>query len=682
MVTDDSEMKKETKEKPHILSAVTGSICLSAEICLFLDVSFALTEHALSVQLMLMFFLAAAGIITLIAVRHRYSLWKPVMFIASLGIAILLLAAGVWYWFTKNAIYENPSDEQTSINTDETAQMSQSTFFKDKSVLLIVPHQDDDLNLMAGVFEKYISDGSRIKVLFTTNGDFIASNAEVRASEAVNTLGSYGIPAEDVIFLGYGNEWNSDVHLYNAPDNSVLESRAGRTEVYGTSAHQVWNEGIPYTRENFIKDLKNVITDVMPDVIYCVDFDDHVDHRASSLFFDRVIGMIKREYPDYCPDIFKGYAYPTAFYAPEDYYDVNILSTVAPTDASGISPQGAYRWEDRVRIPVAAETLSRSLLSSSTYQRTRMYASQSIRFQAPCIINGDKVFWKRDCTSKAYTAEVTASSGDASRLHDFMLKDTEDVMNPSDIFVAGTWIPDSNDMEKTAVLNFPNEVDISRIVLYDNASLTDNILNAEIVLTPSDGSEEISIMTGALYADGAPTEIRTESVSISRLSVRIVDWEGENAGLAELEVLASEQESSGSFVKLQNNKGDFVYDYYMDSEGEEFSVYAFGSSEDLSDYDVLCSNPDFSITVSDGKISVSCPAGSSGILSVMSKQADPATGLRVCDSVILRRGGTLMKIGQKIESFVYHKYSLFQQMVGYTLAKTVFHFLGGKNIIL
>ena len=44
--------------------------------------------------------------------------------------------------------------------------------FSDKKVMIIVPHEDDDLNLVSGVIEKYIANGSEILTVFVTNGDF------------------------------------------------------------------------------------------------------------------------------------------------------------------------------------------------------------------------------------------------------------------------------------------------------------------------------------------------------------------------------------------------------------------------------------------------------------------------------------------------------------------------------
>ena len=95
-------------------------------------------------------------------------------------------------------------------------------------------------------------------------------------------------------------------------------------------------------------------------MIFCVDYDENIDHRAVTMFFDEALGEILTAAPDYDPLVLKGFTYSTAFHAPADFYDsVNLLSTVNP-DGERME-NGVYLWENRVRLPVAADGLSRSL---------------------------------------------------------------------------------------------------------------------------------------------------------------------------------------------------------------------------------------------------------------------------------------------------------------------------------
>ena len=49
---------------------------------------------------------------------------------------------------------------------------SDQTFFKNKNVMIIVPHEDDDVNLAGGIIKQYKQNNSHVTLLYATNGDF------------------------------------------------------------------------------------------------------------------------------------------------------------------------------------------------------------------------------------------------------------------------------------------------------------------------------------------------------------------------------------------------------------------------------------------------------------------------------------------------------------------------------
>ena len=77
-----------------------------------------------------------------------------------------------------------------------------SPVFENKQVLVFVPHQDDDINLVGGLIEQYTQQGSEVSVVFSTNGD---SNpnvpADIRAAEVLSALEPVGVKKEN-IYLG------------------------------------------------------------------------------------------------------------------------------------------------------------------------------------------------------------------------------------------------------------------------------------------------------------------------------------------------------------------------------------------------------------------------------------------------------------------------------------------------
>ncbi|MDO5445401.1 MAG: PIG-L family deacetylase [Eubacteriales bacterium] len=703
---------KKKNKKPNTFSCILSSVLLSAELCAIADAALALLDYPVPVWLALLIFVALTLLLSLVSFHRRKAVWKAFISVTSVIVVLAAAAGGIWFHFYRSSVYEDAGELLSASGEGNAlpADLGNAPFFSRKNVMLIVPHQDDDLNLLAGSIEKFVAAGSEMRVVYTTNGDYSAENAEIRLNESLRVLGSYGIPEENIIFLGYGDSWKGPVHLYNAPDDEILESRAGFTSVYGTEDHPAWKNGNAYTRSNFISDLKNVILTFRPEVIFCVDCDHHDDHIAASLFFDRIMGQIKKETPDYCPHVYKGFAYGTAYDAEDDFYSLNILSSVPPFDSLGISPQGAYRWPDRVRLPVEPTSLSRSMLSCGTYEKLRMYASQSARFHAGGIINGDKVFWERETTALSYSARAGASSGDASRLNDFMLCDTANIGNTSaDIFHAGTWIPEEDDPEKCAYLIFDDPIKIERLCLYDSPSLSDNILEAEITLAEySDNSlsteilNEITFLTGPLDPDGHCTEIFPEipeGMEIGYVSVRIIRSEGDCGGLAELEVYGSvrnsgetyppEQKADG-FIKITDSEDNFVYDYYLSSGEGTFGLYGYQCSADPEDYEITCTGTGCTAYLEDGMIKVECPKGKMCILTVTEKIPEDSgddsdsSALKevVSDSVIIRGADPLMKLGQNLEAFVYDNYAKLQQTAIYSILRGIYHLLGGETIIL
>lgn len=94
-------------------------------------------------------------------------------------------------------------------------------------LLVIVPHEDDELAIAGAMIYGAVQQNMRIKVVFVTNGDYFGHEGTIRIKEAGKALGELGVTPEDIIFLGYGDQTQTK-HLYNsAPD----ELEIGRAHV-------------------------------------------------------------------------------------------------------------------------------------------------------------------------------------------------------------------------------------------------------------------------------------------------------------------------------------------------------------------------------------------------------------------------------------------------------------------
>ncbi|MBR2823845.1 MAG: PIG-L family deacetylase [Clostridia bacterium] len=462
--------------------------------------------------------------------------------------------------------------------------------YKGQKILVMVPHQDDEINLCGGLYEVF-GDASDVYILFSTNGDW-AVKAEERLREAVNAAAAMGVDRDHLIFLGYGDGCvNEDgIHMYNLPEDEPFVSNAGYSQTYGAYGFEPYRVS-PYTRNHMKNDIRDLLLDLRPDVVFCLDYDSHHDHRALSLLFEEAMGeILAGEENTYVPTVFKGFAYSTAYWGADDFYADNIISTVpwsrhypypgsTFTDARGetvvyMGENNIYLWKDRIRFPVAECSLSRTLRASSLYKAMHAHASQEFLYQAfdslPWIINGDKVFWIRHTAGMLYGADVSVSSGDGSMLNDFKLTDSQNIYDKERLPFDNLWAPEAADPEKTAAFAFGRETAVDSICLYDHPTLTDNITRVRLLF--SDGSE---IECGPLAVNGSGTWVRFAEKRITGFTVQILDAEGERPGLCEVEAYRAYDpaEAVPEMFKLQDRNGDFVYDYWLTDAEEVFTVY-------------------------------------------------------------------------------------------------------------
>lgn len=622
------------KKKKISLDLVFWSGWLAAELAVAIDFGAGLLLHAVRIPTMGLFWLGLFVLLLLLPGKSGKSRMLPALILPLLG--ILVVGAGYLGWrnFSANGVYDQVDDGKAAL-------------YGGRSVMVIVPHEDDDLNIAGGVIEELVGYGSQVTMVFVTNGDAYGLTTR-RLEEAITCCGAMGIPEDRVIFLGYGDQWDTDgPHIYNAPAGQVMTSAGGARKTYGLEDHPVYREGRNYTSDNLMTDLKDLILEYRPDTILCSDYDAHIDHKAVSLFFEKVMGQILRQEPDYCPLVYKAFAYNTAWLAEADFVGENLKSTqdiFAPPYNQ--SPE-VYRWQDRLRLPVAAGTLSRSLMTTANFRGMSIYASQNEKIRAAQMTNGDKVFWRRRTDSLCYDAQIGVTSGNGALLTDFMLLECDDLVGGAQPY-DGVWSPESQDAQPQITVTFPESRHLSQIVLYDHPDIGINILDARICL--EDGTQ---LRTGPLDPGGAATVISLEAAT-SSFSITVLCWEGEGAGLTEIEAYATDRQGDDRFVKLTDQSGDFVYDYWIDAGGnQKFLLYTYGIDEGLSveNYTLRLDNSRCSAKIEDGALMVHCPRGQSCTLRVESADGT------LSDTVVLRNPGPvsrlLLKPCQVLEERVY-----------------------------
>lgn len=507
-------------------------------------------------------------------------LWRP-RFMRILTTFVLVLLIAATPACLAFAYASLPSAAYASVDSG----FAHSAFLRDKYVLVLVPHEDDDVNMAGATIQHFVDAGSEVYVAFVTNGDSVGLSSE-RLYEAVACMDELGVPRENVYFLGYGDDWQG-THLYNrAPDEAAL-SLIGRDRTYGTAglrdfATEQTGEAHLYTRANCLSDIRTLVDLLFPDVIFCIDYDPHADHRMTSLLFEEAMGQLLNENPAYRPQVFKGLTYLTGWVGPRDFYTRPMTQTVSPDEPTWPLGTPAYRWSERVRFPVPAGYASYTLRANRVYALHSLYPSQSATLFTASVANSDQVFFERATDSLLYGEQIEAASGDASVLTDFKLFDTTDVRETR--FDAGVWTPTEG--QRTVRCTFSSPQSLNTLTLWDNPDPAQNVLAA--TLTLSDGT---IVEIPALDPLGASNTISFEQrdgIEWAELTLRQV--EGDAAGLTEWE-LALREPRDTAFVKLTDAQGEFLYEAPAAAgESIALSLYAWPA---------LPEGATFSLTVTD-----------------------------------------------------------------------------------
>ena len=192
-------------------------------------------------------------------------------------------------------------------------------------VLVTVPEPGDELPLAAGVIEQYRRYGSEVSLLYT-------GEAERDAAQAAAL--SFGLSPSDA---------------------AVPEGENGEDL------------------------LRAFLAARQPDVVLAAAAESGVEVPDLTA----ILAALREELPDYRPLVMQGYLRALGTEAPDDFYaSANLLSVQEP----GKRLKGA-NWEERVRLPVDAATLTHTLAGHP-------YEALLTADAAARILNGDRVFWQ------------------------------------------------------------------------------------------------------------------------------------------------------------------------------------------------------------------------------------------------------------------------------------------------
>lgn len=431
-----------------------------------------------------------------------------------------------------------------------------------KKILVLAPHPDDEI-LLAGALIYTIKNDFEIYVGYMTNGDSKSNLGEIRINEAVESLKVLGVKESHIEFLGYGNNWIGNKHIYNMDEEEIATSMSNKQKTYGTYnypefAMKNYGKSNDYTRKNLKKDISAVIEKIWPDVIICVDYDSHPDHRALSLLFEEVMGALLKKQIGYTPIVLKKFAYAGMYYGVNDYYESPFKMTEKGSNVELLDMRfeldnPTYTWEERISLKVAKKAKTRSIYNNILYKAALKHKSQKIAERTGSFANGDAVYWQRRTDSITYRAKISATSGNVKYVNDFKRFDSPNVIDSAKgVFSlsSAAWIPEERDIEKKLFLDFENKVSVSRIIIYENIKPEDNIIRARIIF---DTGKVIDINN--ICHTGGKTEVLLDTIhNVKHMEFQILQYTGKECGIAELEVYETVGEQEIPFRKLENKK--------------------------------------------------------------------------------------------------------------------------------
>ena len=533
-------------------------------------------------------------------------------------------------------------------------------------VLILAPHPDDEINIAGNMILTLSAAKAEIFVAYSTNGDFEQS-ADVRAREAVDALKILGVPRDKIIFLGYG-----DGHkLSDVPTTSP----AGHTETYAADgfvdyAKKTFGRHSQYTRDNFKRDLKSLLMELRANIIFCVDFDSHADHRTLSILFEETLGEILSERCDWRPEVYKKFAYSTAFTAAPDFYAQNLLATRKPkvgeteTYDFDLIDRANYVWADRIRFPVPENCRQTVLKNNPLAEAIFAHKSQRNQWNALRILNSDEVFFERRTDSETFAAKVTATSGDASKVRDFKIIDTPDVDASPAKFGNNLWQPSPDDTRRKIFFTWDDPAQVQRVVIYGNPlddeaaelSLRLELANKFAVVDKARLSlDNVKNFRITLPKRGRPFILDTEKFFVTRAELTVASA-GKNFGLSEVEFFANAEplKKIPPFVKLTVDE-NFFYRYAVPWEVERISLglYRFHVDSPVKISATAGDEIILSQVVTDDELILNFGGASEVVVTA------EVVGSDIYDRAIIRRVGDFaqiqLKVGQWLDKLRVHK---------------------------
>jgi LmbE family N-acetylglucosaminyl deacetylase len=232
--------------------------------------------------------------------EKRQGRWlKHGLFVVLACLAVALVVyGGIWLIFRK-------------INSDYYQTLPLMQIPQAKRVLVVAPHNDDEMLTDSVLVKRLVSQGSQVYFAIITNGDgftpdimlsskklvLVGSDyirlGQIRQRETLNGLALLGIPPDNIRFLGYPDRGCQEMLLYHWYTKAPYFDPWTRSSV--VPYENSYGDMPALAGESLFNDIKKVLDEVAPDLIVMPHpYDENVDHAAVNAMMQfalRSLGM-------------------------------------------------------------------------------------------------------------------------------------------------------------------------------------------------------------------------------------------------------------------------------------------------------------------------------------------------------------------------------------------------------
>lgn len=272
---------------------------------------------------------------------------------------------------------------------------------KINNLLVIVPHQDDEVLMAGGLIYRLLRQNKCVSVCIATNGDCGCadfSKGQARLRESLRGLAVLGLDAKNVYFLGYADTGMAAsesflMRLYRSDDGQKKYASDASGFTYGLPEKadfhfQVFNEHGAYCKATLREDLRALLALVRPDTVLTTHkADRHGDHEALFYFVEEAL----REDSFARPRLLAALVH-----SPEGDETWPRRNSKTFNQPDGIQAFG-LEWENRLVLHLPAELSGGAVQSNVKFRALQQYTTalepNAVDFLLS-FIKDEEIFWE------------------------------------------------------------------------------------------------------------------------------------------------------------------------------------------------------------------------------------------------------------------------------------------------